>query len=417
MTNAIPWEQLEPTWRDKIQRTSNVAQTPYWIAPQDQLALSETLRSAQYPLLICGNGSKLHWGGLVKQPLELVVSTQNLNRVVAHATGDLTLTVEAGVKLADLQQILRKEGQFLPLDPAYPDTATIGGIIATADSGSWRQRYGGVRDLLLGVTFVRADGTIAKAGGRVVKNVAGYDLMKLFTGSYGTLGVISEVTLRLYPVPEASTTFILTGDSEAIAQASRSIFYSNLTPTVFDLISAFLVEKLEIGKGTGLILRCQTIAPSVLAQSEQLKNLAHELNLSYQTYQDDAEVNLWQQLAKITSNTFDSSAISCKIGILPQCAHDFLQICPDESLVTIHLGSGLGKLILNQVNSTTQVEQLRLACQQRQGFLTILGAPNIYKENMDVWGYTGNALTLMEKIKHQFDPHSLLNPGRFLGKI
>lgn len=419
--NVVNWDQLDPFWQSQIQQTTTLPPSSLpWIAPHTQVALTQTLQYAHshdYPILICGNGTKLHWGGLVQKPVELVVSTQQLNRIIEHAVGDLTVTVEAGVKLADLQEKLREVGQFLPLDPAYPDKATIGGIIATADSGSWRQRYGGVRDLLLGVTFVRADGTVAKAGGRVVKNVAGYDLMKLFTGSYGTLGVISQATLRVYPLPEASATLLLTGDGAKIAQITQLILNSSLTPTVIDLISDSLVTHLDIGKGTGLLLRFQSIAESVTAQAQQVEKLAQELGLSYQ----NPSIDLWQRLAKVREQSLDYETITCKIGIARHTAHDFLQksaqITNHQSLAIIHAGSGLGKLRLNPEISESQITELRLACQQRQGFLTVLGAPKTYKKNLDVWGYNGNSLTLMEKIKQQFDPNSILNPGRFLGKI
>ncbi|NES72750.1 MAG: FAD-binding oxidoreductase, partial [Okeania sp. SIO2D1] len=206
---------------------------------------------------------------LVSQ-VDLVVSTQKLNRIVEHAVEDLTVSVEAGVKLADLQQRLRAAGQFLPLDPAYPETATLGGILATADAGSWRQRYGGVRDLVLGLSVVRADGEIAKAGGKVVKNVAGYDLMKLFVASYGTLGIISEVTLRTYPLLKASQTVAAAGDESAIAKLTESLLCSALTPTAIDLLSTRLVEDLALGNGFGLLVRFQSLGASVEEQSQRL---------------------------------------------------------------------------------------------------------------------------------------------------
>ena len=159
-----------------------------------------------------------------------IVSTQKLDRLIAHAVGDLTVTVEAGMKFAKLQEILATAGQFLPLDPAYPDRASIGGIIATADTGSLRHRYGGVRDLLLGITFVRADGKIAKAGGRVVKNVAGYDMMKLFTGAYGTLGILTEVTFRVYPLPTTEGTVILTGAADKLANLAKILLSKYFDP-------------------------------------------------------------------------------------------------------------------------------------------------------------------------------------------
>ena len=163
------------------------------VYPQTQSQLAEVIAEAyrnKWRVLPCGNGSKLKWGGLAEN-IDIVVSTKSLNKVINHAVGDLTLTVEAGVKFTDIQATLAKHNQILALNPTEPHLATIGGIIATGDTGSLRQRYGSVRDQLLGVTFVRADGQIARAGGRVVKNVAGYDLMKLFTGSYGTLSIIT----------------------------------------------------------------------------------------------------------------------------------------------------------------------------------------------------------------------------------
>ncbi|MEY2859424.1 MAG: hypothetical protein RLZZ74_3737, partial [Cyanobacteriota bacterium] len=184
----------------------------YLIFPQTIEALAKIVKQAaqqKWRILICGNASKINWGKIT-QDIQLVVSTQKYDRLIEHAVGDLTVTVEAGMKLADLQSKLRSHQQFLPLDSAYGD-ATLGGIVATADAGSWRQRYGGVRDLLLGLSFVRADGEIAKAGGRVVKNVAGYDLMKLFTGAYGSLGIITQLTFRLYPWITTSQTMLLTG--------------------------------------------------------------------------------------------------------------------------------------------------------------------------------------------------------------
>ncbi|TVQ43625.1 MAG: FAD-binding oxidoreductase [Gloeocapsa sp. DLM2.Bin57] len=411
----IAWDNLDPDWQAKIKSISN-HNPPYFISPDDQVILSEVIEYAnkhQYSILTCGQGSKLNWGGKLSKPVELVVSTQKLNRIVEHALEDLTVTVEAGVKLVDLQQILQQAKQFLPLDPSYPETATIGGIIATADSGSWRQRYGGVRDLLLGISFVRADGKIASAGGRVVKNVAGYDLMKLFTGSYGTLGIISQATFRVYPIPEASLTIILTGELNHLNQARQIIINSGLTPTAIDFISATVVKALDISSHPGLILRWQTIPESINQQVQQIETIAKELNLSSLTYQDEPEKNLWQRLTKIKESP---NLITCKIGLMPNKVGEFLQeyaqLTNNQSLAIIHARSGLGTIAFSQWQP-----EIRRICENKQGFLTILTAPNTLKENTDIWGYTGNGLTIMEKLKTQFDPNYILNPGRFLGNI
>ncbi|MEO1070577.1 MAG: FAD-binding oxidoreductase, partial [Cyanobacteria bacterium J06638_6] len=183
----------------------------------------------RWRVLPSGSGSKLTWGG-VGNGVDLVVSTARLNQVIDHAVGDMTLTAQAGVKLSELVPRLAQHDQFLAVDPAYPDRATLGGIVATADTGSLRQRYGGLRDMLIGISFVRYDGAIAKAGGRVVKNVAGYDLMKLMTGSYGTLGIISQLTFRLYPGQDVSKTVATTGSATAVAALVSTLRLSPLTP-------------------------------------------------------------------------------------------------------------------------------------------------------------------------------------------
>ena len=285
---VLPWENLAPTQKQNLQQSIDSKSYPICVVyPHSQAELAAVITTAnshKWRVLACGSGSKINWGGLGKN-IDIIVSTERINQLIEHAVGDLTVTVEAGMKFAQIQEILAKSGQTLALDPAFPESATIGGIVATADTGSLRQRYGGVRDQILGITFIRADGEIAKAGGRVVKNVAGYDLMKLFTGAYGTLGIISQVTLRVYPIPETSGTVILTGKSEAISQAVRILQSSELTPTQADLLSSKLVTSLALGTGIGLITRFQTIHESVEEQSQRLLAIGEKLGLQGVIYQ------------------------------------------------------------------------------------------------------------------------------------
>jgi glycolate oxidase FAD binding subunit len=422
-SDLIAWENIEKAWKEKI-KGAIATQTPpsYFISPKTPESLSEIVKYAyenRLSIIPCGSGSKLSWGGLVNNA-QLVVSTQHLNRIIDHAIGDLTVTVEAGVNLSNLQAILNQSNQFLPLDPAYRDTATIGGIVATADSGSWRQRYGGVRDMVLGLSFVRSDGQIAKAGGRVVKNVAGYDLMKLFAGSYGTLGIISQVTFRLYPLPEASGTIVLTGETNAIATATQSILMSSLTPTAADVLSAALVNRLEIGKERGLMVRFQSIPESVQEQLTQVEAIAQQLELKTSLYRDRDETNLWQRLQKSMRIPSSESAITCKIGVMPNTATATLEqldrLTANQGLGTINLGSGLGRLHFHEVE-ISQIQKMRSLCQKNQGFLTILEAPIFVKQQLEPWGYMGNALEIMRRVKQKFDPNNILNTGRFVGGI
>jgi glycolate oxidase FAD binding subunit len=419
------WESLEPRWREQIAKANNTENLLSGVVyPSIAEELAHVMSLAHHntwSVLPCGCGSKLGWGGVSKD-IDLVVSTERLNRIIEHAVGDLTVTVEAGVKFADLQNVLTKTNQFLPLEPAYPQDATIGGIVATADSGSLRHRYGGIRDMLLGLSFVRSDGQIAKAGGRVVKNVAGYDLMKLFTGSYGTLGIITEVTLRVYPVPEASGTVVLTGEAEAIASATKTLLASALTPTAVDLLSTQLVSQLSLGQGIGLIVRFQSVSESVKEQSSRLLEVGQQLGLSGTFYTEADEVKLWQQLPEQIWESTQPPAITCKIGVSPTAAVATLTkldaLTASSALGLIHAGSGLGLLRLDPTVTTPQtILELRGYCQTQSGFLSVLEAPLSLKQQLDIWGYNGNALEIMRQIKQQFDPKNLLSPSRFVGGI
>ena len=406
-------------WQKQLNKAVIIGDAPlYLVFPSNIETLAQIVTQAaqnRWRILICGNGSKLNWGKTANN-IQLVVSLQKCARLIEHAVGDLTVTVEAGMKLADLQAVLRSHEQFLPLDPSYPDAATIGGIVATADAGSWRQRYGGVRDLLLGLSFVRADGAVAKAGGRVVKNVAGYDLMKLFTGAYGTLGIISQLTLRTYPLVKSSATMLLTGEASNMAQATQNIRNSGLTPTVLDLLSATVLQQLKLDAEAGLLIRWQTIPESITQQQAAVTAIALQLNLSVNNYQDRGETELHQRCTMATTKPSSNNAVTCKFGILPTAAVNFLQleqVAKADVAVRIHAGSGVGTLQLNNADEQL-IAQMRSHCQQNSGFLTVLDAPPVIKAKLDIWGYQGNALKTMQTIKNQFDPDHILNCDRFI---
>jgi glycolate oxidase FAD binding subunit len=411
---VISWENLTPTQKQNLQRSIDSKSHPSCVVyPHSQAELAAVITTAnshQWRVLTWGSGSKINWGGLAEN-IDIIVSTEHINQLIEHAVGDLTVTVEAGMKFAQIQEILAKSGQTLALDPAAPELATIGGIVATADTGSLRQRYGGVRDQLLGITFIRADGEIAKAGGRVVKNVAGYDLMKLFTGAYGTLGIISQVTFRVYPIPESSGTVILTGKPEAISQAARTLHGSELTPTQADLLSNKLLTNLDLGTGIGLIARFQSISESVQEQSKRLLLIGEKLGLQGVIYSGNQEIDLWQQLPKQIYDHLTESTITCKIGVLPTAAVEILNYM---EVGLIHISSGLG---LVRLEKEEQILPLRSLCQANSGFLSVLSAPVEFKKRFDVWGYNGNALAVMRGIKEQFDGNFILSPGRFVGGI
>ncbi|MBD2608167.1 FAD-binding oxidoreductase [Scytonema hofmannii FACHB-248] len=407
------WENIEISRQERILQAIMPGSVPSCIViPHTTEELAQAIAHAHqnnWRVLTCGNCSKINWGGL-GTCVDVVISTERINKLIEHAVGDLTVTVEAGMRFSKLQAILAEHRQFLALDPSAPESATIGGIIATADTNSLRQRYGSVRDQLLGITFVRADGQIAKAGGRVVKNVAGYDLMKLFTGSYSTLGIISQATFRVYPLPEMSGTVVLTGTALAISQAADILRGSALTPTQADLLSSQLVSNLGLGNGLGLIACFQSIVESVKEQSNRLLQVGEKLGLQGAIYSAADEADLWQKLREqMHSDVTD--LITCKIGVLPTAA---VEVLTSVEMGLIHISSGLGVL---RLEGESEVLKMRSLCESNRGFLTILSAPIAVKQKVDVWGYSGNALQIMRGIKEQFDGKNILSPGRFVAGI
>ncbi|OKH16972.1 FAD-binding oxidoreductase [[Limnothrix rosea] IAM M-220] len=405
------WQDCDSRWHKTFRRVCRTEPKAF-IVPHDQAALCRILQAAQRQekkIIPCGNGTKLAWGG-VTTAVDWLVSTQKLNRIIDHAINDLTITVEAGVTLRALQTHLKKHKQFLAIDPAFSDNATIGGIVATANAGSWRQRYGGVKDLLLGITVVRADGQLAKAGGKVVKNVAGYDLMKLFTGSYGSLAIATELTFRLYPQQQLIKTVILAGTQTGIKTAHQNLLNSVLTPSRADLLTSTLMGKLGFTETFGMIIRFAAIPESVDAQILELEAIAIKNKLVIQPEPEE----LWQTI----NQKLYAQPVYCKVGLLPNQACNFLEtveeLTNNQAIARIHGKSGLGLVAFPHEKFLRQFRDLRRYCAQYNGFLTMLEAPYNTKMQFEPWGYTGNALPLMKKMKTQFDPSGLLSPQRFL---
>jgi glycolate oxidase FAD binding subunit len=267
--------------------------------------------------------------------------------------------------------------------------------------------------MVLGLSFVRSDGQVAKAGGKVVKNVAGYDLMKVFTGSYGTLGIITEITWRLYPIPAASQTLGITEAAPTLQTLAQALRSSGLTPTAAEIISPRLGTILNLGENFGLLLRFQSIPASIAKQGEQVKELVTSLGCEISFYADNAEVSLWQQLAKAINFPSQNTPLTCKIGIIPTQILSLLQELEKVSsgIGAINLSSGIGKLQLPDLDT---VLKLRSFAEAHQGYLTLLDAPLDSKEKLEAWGYTGNARILMQSLKNKFDPHNIFSPSRSL---
>jgi glycolate dehydrogenase FAD-binding subunit len=250
-------------------------------APASAAELAAQLGGATDTVRVLGAATKLRWAPDASPDLEL--STAGLDRIVEHNAGDLTAVLEAGVPLARAQKTFREAGQMLALDPPDAGGATIGGIVAANDSGPLRTRYGGARDLVVGMRVALADGTVAKSGGKVIKNVAGYDLAKLFTGSHGTLGAILEVSVRLHPLPPATATAVgHTRSPHLLAGGAAALSHARLEQMGLDVRWA---------AGAGMVLgRFGGVAAR--AQAESAERLLGEAGLEAELVADDAP--LWQ---------------------------------------------------------------------------------------------------------------------------
>ena len=360
-----------------------------------------------------GGGTKLGWGNPLTA-CDLVLSTTRLSRVLEHAWADMTVIVEAGCRVADLQRALAEHGQRLALDPLWTEQATIGGILSTNDSGTLRVRYGSLRDLIIGITVVLPDGTLARSGGKVVKNVAGYDLAKLFTGALGTLGVIVQAVFRLYPLPRESRSLSFSGTAESLNQVLLAIQSSKVTPTGLQLRAAPGSAQLDV--------RFDGTAAGIQAQIEQVRRTAGS------TTGTDAHASVWTSHQNIWDGA--DPALVAKFSVLPGqlstlCAQ--VERAPGgQSLSWKVVGQSVGAGYVRFEGSKQAGDEqalraalvsLRYEVGKMGGTIVALGCPVEVKRGLDVWGPTSDAQPLMVRIKQRFDPDGTLNPGRFLGGI
>ncbi|HEU4785194.1 MAG TPA: FAD-binding oxidoreductase [Ktedonobacterales bacterium] len=353
---------------------------------------------------------------------DIVLSLAGLNAIVEHAPHDQTVTVQAGLPLATLQEHLARTGQWLALDPPLRPGATVGGLIATAVAGPRRLRYGGVRDQILGVQVALADGTIARGGGKVVKNVAGYDLPKLFTGSLGTLGVVISASFRLYPLPASSRTLVCSAQTaELLCEAAQTITASTLTPTAIDALGPE-----QDGQPYRLAVRFQSrVERAVTAQIATLRTLLGTLADNADVLDGAAEADFWRGLN--VSDTPDAQAgwLDLRATLMPGEVAGWLaalQSAATENALSLrwraHAGHGTvrARLAGPPEALVDAVNTLREAAEGARGALVVEEYAPALIGRIDPWG-TPAALDLMRRVKAQFDPHNTLNPGRFVGGI
>jgi glycolate oxidase FAD binding subunit len=352
-----------------------------------------------------GGATKLNWGGQ-GEPVAVELETGGLARIVAHNEGDLTAVLQAGVPLAEAQAMFADKNQMLALDPplGQDDAATIGGIVATADSGPLRHRYGGVRDLVVGITIALSDGSLPKAGGTVIKNVAGYDLGKLYAGSYGTLGLIVSVNVRLHPAPTGNATAVgASDDPDRLAAAAA-------------LLSRLPLEadSLDVGwhDGSGRVLARFGGA----AAEHQAKATAEHLR---EAGLDDVEAveddeGLWAA-QRAGQRSRDGAVL--KVSGRPGDLAPAIRATQDAggSLVG-RAAHGLYWIALEGEGLPERVDRVRDALDPRAA--SLLDGPDSLRSAVEPWGPVDpGALVLMRRVKERFDPARIFRPGAFLGGI
>jgi len=372
-------------------------------APQTYEDAASALAHAaarEQPARFVGAGTKLDWG----RPLDsapIPLSTLGLDRILEHNAGDLTASLQAGVSLVEAQRAFGAEGQRLALDPPLDGGATIGGIVATGDSGPLRHRYGTPRDLVLGVTVALSDGTIARSGGMVIKNVAGYDLAKLFAGSFGTLGLILSVNVRLHALPVATATALgAGGDAGLIATAAQGLAAAPLELEALDVAWRH-------GRG-GLLARCA--GAQAVRRAGRAAALMAQLGLEQVDVTADDEA-LWAR-QRAGQRSPDQALV--RLAAPPSGLADVLRAAEAGG------GTVVGRAALGSSYVTLDPEAISALRQRVPAgtVTTVLDAPVAIREQADPWGFTdASALALMHRVKARFDPAGICNPGLFVDGI
>jgi glycolate oxidase FAD binding subunit len=384
------------------------------LEPVNEQQLAAVLRLANdagLAVIPRGSGTKLSWGNPPARA-DIILSTARLDKIIEHAWADLTVSVEAGCTIQKLQEALARHGQRLALDPLWPEKATISGILSTNDSGPLRLRFGALRDLIIGVTLALPDGTLASSGGKVVKNVAGYDLPKLITGALGTLAVITRAVFRLHPLPRNAKTLSISGCTlEDMQRFVLRVQDSKLAHT------ALQARNTQDAESVVDILFEGTEA-GIAAQEAQLRDLARPAQVL------EALSAVWNASQELWDSAIVARAAVAKITALPAYISRTVETVERAASsrktnwkLTIQ-ATGVGWLRLDAApeNLHAVLSDLRFELEHRGSSLVLCHHPS-EMSHLDAWGQPGDALPLMRAVKNQFDPKNTLNPGRFLAGI
>ncbi|MBA2731920.1 MAG: FAD-binding protein, partial [Acidobacteria bacterium] len=417
LSQIVAEENISATGANKVE-----------VSPTTAHEASEVLRLAAsegWAVVPAGAGTWLDAGNQLRRA-EVIVSTKRMQRIIEHEPADLVATVEAGMTLDALNAELGRAGQWLALDPPDDGRATIGGVVATGMSGAQGFGFGDPRASVIGMRVALADGRIIKAGGRVVKNVAGYDLCKLFTGSYGTLCLIIELTFKLRPRPARTATIAACGSLDSLLGAARAILGAHLLSVAVELLSHGAAERLSIpSEGTYpvLLIRYAGMPETVAYQAEKTINLLRNdpAIVDCSVFDNDAEY--WRGLAALPLE--ETNVLVWRAGLLPTDLGAFLNRAIKDggsafsSSSLWHACLADGRLrVLNTASEdmdsmSASLERLRASAHTSGGTLVIERAPQEIKNSFDAWDIAEPTVSLMRRVKNELDSNDMLSPGRF----
>ncbi|MCM3766907.1 FAD-binding oxidoreductase [Neobacillus niacini] len=405
------------------------------VYPNSEEEIANILRYANdngKKISVVGGGTKRGFGGIIEYA-DIGLSLANYKGFVEHVVGDMTLTVKAGTPVKELQEYLAPFNQKIAMDVNWPEYATIGGVIAANDSGPKRLGYGSARDAVIGLRTVYPDGTVIRSGGKVVKNVAGYDMNKLFIGSMGTLGVVSEVTLKLRPRTKYESLVLLSfpeGDLQGIRSFAVKLLDSMMEPVALELLNPSLAEKLTGQHRYTLAISFEDIESSVHYQEEFIKKIQPaQTELKILSIKD--ALVFWDQFYQMAPNGAADTAgpqteAALKIGVVNLDVINVIREC--QLLQDTHhvsalahggLGHGLCQVILEGSSDDilSAINLLRSSAEQLGGYAVVKHLPFSLRQKVNVWGEKPAHYFLLEGIKKKIDPNRILNPGRFVGGI
>ena len=432
LQTVIPIEQMEDG-QSTFSSLGNNGQIIVY--PKTEQEISDLLKYANdngKTITIAGAGTKRGFGG-TEEFTDILLSLKDYAGIIDHSVGDMIVTVKAGTKFKELQDNLSRHHQKIPLDPFWGSEATIGGILASNESGAKRLGYGSARDLVIGLRVVYPDGTIIRTGGKTVKNVAGYDMNKLFIGSMGTLGVISEITLKLRPQPKFESLILLAftdGKLDKIRDFAVSLLDSAIEPVSLEAIDPTLAEKLTGNANYLLAISFEDVESSVPYQEEYVrKNLPDGAEIV--VFEQEEAAAFWQRFAEISPNGLqakneNATLASLKIGVknldvLNVIKQSTLLQDPHHLKIEAHGGLGHGIVHMNLMGASQDVIKaislIRTFVVSLGGYAIIKHLPFVYRKQISVWGEKPPYFFLLEGIKAKIDPNRTLNTKRFVGGI